>query len=86
MPTLPGFVTQLNAPPRDLRRRRPKRPATLHWPAHLITVAVLLLVYAAGYSNGRDAPLGRATAPLGPAATQLSPAANHPACHPNLKP
>jgi hypothetical protein len=75
MPTLPTFAT------------RPKRPTRLAanpprlkpWYGHLIAVAVLLLAYAAGYSGGRDAALGRAAAPL-------SPAANHPACHPNLKP
>ena len=37
-----------------------------------MSLAVLLLVYLAGYSNGRDASLSRA--------------AHHPACHPNLKP
>lgn len=75
MPTLPTFAT---------RPKRPSRPAAKPprlnpWYGHLITVAVLLLVYAAGYSGGRDASLSRATAPLGSAP-------NHPACHPNLKP
>jgi hypothetical protein len=69
MPTLPTFAT---------RPKRPSRPAAKPprlnpWYGHLITVAVLLLVYAAGYSGGRDA-------------APLSRAANHPACHPNLKP
>jgi hypothetical protein len=48
-------------------------PKNFPWSAHILTLAVLLLVYLAGYSGGRDAaPLSRAT--------------NHPACHPNLKP
>ena len=51
-----------------------------------MSLAVLLLVYIAGYSGGRDASLSRAAAPLSRAATQPSPTANHPACHPNLKP
>lgn len=72
MPTLPTFSTQLSAPPRDLRRSNTKRSAAVSWPAHLMSLAVLLLVYLAGYSNGRDAALSRA--------------AHHPACHPNLKP
>ena len=80
MPTLPTFATQLSAPPRGLRRPNTKRSAAVSWPAHLITLAVLLLVYLAGHSTGRDA------APLSPAATQLGSAASHPACHPNLKP
>ena len=72
MPTLPTFTTRVTRP------KRPSRPAAKPprlnpWYGHLITMAVLLLVYAAGYSGGRDAK-------------QLSPAANHPACHPNLKP
>ena len=75
MPTLPTFTTRPTRP----SRTNAKPPRLSPWYGHLITVAVLLLVYAAGYSNGRDAPLG-------PAATQLSPAANHPACYPNLKP
>lgn len=37
-----------------------------------MSLAVLLFVYAAGYSGGRDAALSRVT--------------NHPACHPNLRP
>ena len=79
MPTLPIFATQLSAPPRGLRRPNTKRSAAVSWPAHLITLAVLLLVYLAGHSTGRDAALS-------PAATQLGSAASHPACHPNLKP
>ena len=51
-----------------------------------MSLAVLLLVYLAGYSNGHDASLSRAAAPLSPAATQLGSAASHPACHPNLRP
>jgi hypothetical protein len=39
-------------------------------------MAVLLLVYAAGYSNGRDASLSRA----------IKAHQNHPAYRPNLKP
>jgi heme A synthase len=74
MPTLPTFATR-PTPPK--RRARPRR--RLDWPAHLMSLAVLLLVYLAGYSGGRDAALSRAAAPLGTAA-------NHPACHPNLKP
>ena len=80
MPTLPTFTTQLSAPPRDLRRPRPRpKRRRFDWPAHLMSLAVLLLVYLAGHSNGRDAALS-------PAATQLGSAAHHPACHPNLKP
>ena len=75
MPTLPTFATR-PTPPK--RRARPRR--RLDWPAHLMSLAVLLLVYLAGYSGGR------AAAPLSPAVTQLGTAANHPACHPNLKP
>ena len=86
MPVLPTFATQLSAPPRGLRRPKTKRPATASWPAHLISLAVLLMAYAAGYSAGRDASLSRVAAPLSPAATQLGSAASHPACHPNLKP
>ena len=41
-----------------------------------MSLAVLLLVYLAGYSGSRDASLSRAAK-----AHQ-----NHPACHPNLKP
>ena len=88
MPTLPTFATRSKRPSRVIPNRRP-----IHWSAHILTLAVLALVYAAGYSGGRDAslsrataPLSRATAPLSRAATQPSPAANHPACHPNLKP
>ena len=87
MPVLPTFATQLSAPPRGLRRSRPRpKRRRFDWPAHLITLAVLLLVYLAGYSGGRDAALSRDAAPLSPAATQLGSAAHHPACHPNLKP
>jgi hypothetical protein len=81
MPTLPTFATRPTPPKRPKRpsRVRPSR-RPIDWCVHLITLAVLALVYLAGYSSGRDAaPLSRATAPL-------SPAANHPACHPNLKP
>jgi hypothetical protein len=72
MPTLPSFTSPLTASAKP-RRPRPKRPAALPWPAHLVTLAVLVMIYLAGYSGGRDA-------------ASLSPAANHPACHPNLKP
>ena len=41
-----------------------------------MSLAVLLLVYLAGYSNGRDASLSRA----------IKAHQNHPAYHPNLKP
>ena len=51
-----------------------------------MSLAVLLLVYLAGYSGGRDAALSRVAAPLSPAATQLGSAAHHPAYHPNLRP
>ena len=69
MPVLPTFTSPPKRP-----RITPAKPPRLHpWYGHLITIAVLLLVYAAGYSGGRDAK-------------QLSPTANHPACHPNLKP
>ena len=72
MPTLPTFFTQ-PTPPRNLRRPRPRpKRRRFSWAAHLLTLAVLLLVYAAGYSGGRDAALSRV--------------ANHPACHPNLRP
>ena len=72
MPTLPTFTT---------RPKRPSRPAAKPprlspWYGHLITVAVLLLVYAAGYSGGRDASLSDA----------IKAHQNHPAYHPNLKP
>jgi heme A synthase len=77
MPVLPTFATPPTRPKRPSRVRPIRRP--IDWCAHLITLAVLLLVYLAGYSGGRDASLSRAAAPL-------SPAANHPACHPNLKP
>jgi hypothetical protein len=69
MPVLPTFTS----PPKPPSRTPAKPPRLGPWYGHLITMAVLLLVYAAGYSGGRDAK-------------QLSPAANHPACHPNLKP
>jgi heme A synthase len=81
MPTLPTFATRSKRPSRVIPNRRP-----IPWSAHILTLAVLALVYAAGYSGGRDASLSRAAAPLSRAATQPSPAANHPACHPNLKP
>ena len=73
MPVLPTFAT----PPTPLRdlRCRPKR-RRFSWAAHLLTLAVLLLVYLAGYSNGRDASLSRA----------IKAHQNHPAYHPNLKP
>lgn len=79
MPTLPSFTAPLTTPPRrpQLTPAKPRRLSP--WYGHLISLAVLLLAYAAGYSGGRDASLSRAAAPLGPAA-------NHPACHPNLKP
>ena len=83
MPVLPTFATP-PTPPRDLRRVKPRR--RVNWPAHLVTLTVLLLIYGAGYSGGRDAALSRAAAPLSPAATQLGSAAHHPACHPNLRP
>ena len=41
-----------------------------------MSLAVLLMVYAAGYSGGRDASLGAA----------IKAHQNHPAYHPNLKP
>jgi len=75
MPVLPTFTSSLT-PPRGLRRPKTKRRATLTWPAHLISLAVLLLAYAAGYSNGRDASLSAA----------IKAHQNHPAYHPNLKP
>ena len=74
MPVLPTFTSPPKRPSRVRPNRRP-----IDWCVHLITLAVLALVYLAGYSGGRDAALSRAAAPL-------SPAANHPACHPNLKP
>ena len=77
MPVLPTFATPLT-PPRGLRRARPRRHR-FSWLAHLVTLTVLLLIYGAGYSGGRDAALS-------PAATQLGSAAHHPAYHPNLKP
>ena len=76
MPTLPTFATQ----PKRPTRLAAKPPRLNPWYGHLITMAVLLLVYLAGYSGGRDAKS------LSPAATQPCPLANHPACHPNLKP
>ena len=75
MPTLPTFATRPTPPSRPAAKPLRLNP----WYGHLISLAVLLLVYAAGYSGGRDASLSRAAAPL-------SPAANHPAYHPNLKP
>ena len=74
MPVLPTFPSPLT-PPRGLRRARPRR-RRFSWPAHLVTLTVLLLIYGAGYSGGRDAALSRAAK-----AHQ-----NHPACHPNLRP
>jgi len=68
MPTLPTFATRPTRP----SRTNAKPPRLNPWYGHLITMAVLLIVYAAGYSGGRDASLSRA--------------AHHPACHPNLKP
>ena len=47
-----------------------------------MSLAVLLLVYAAGYSGGRDAALSRVASPSLDAKAHQ----NHPACHPNLKP
>ena len=79
MPTLPTFATRLT-PPKRPSRTNAKPPRLNPWYGHLITMAVLLVVYAAGYSGGR------AAAPLSPAVSQLGTAANHPACHPNLKP
>lgn len=76
MPTLPTFATQLSAPPRGLRRPNTKRSAAMSWSAHLMSLAVLLLVYLAGYSSGRDASLSAA----------IKAHQNHPAYHPNLKP
>ena len=75
MPVLPTFATP-STPPRGLRRSSTKRSAAVSWCVHLLTLAVLLLVYAAGYSNGRDASLGAA----------IKAHQNHPAYHPNLKP
>lgn len=73
MPTLPTFATQLSAPPGNLRRPRPRpRRRPIDWCVDLLTLAVLFLVYLAGYSGGRDAALSRVP--------------NHPACHPNLRP
>lgn len=77
MPTLPTFATQLSAPPRGSRRPRPRpKRRRLDWCVHLMSLAVLLLVYLAGYSSGRDASLSRA----------IKAHQNHPAYHPNLKP
>ena len=80
MPTLPSFTAPLTTPPRrpQLTPAKPRRLSP--WYGHLISLAVLLLAYAAGYSGGRDAKS------LSPAATQPCPLANRPACHPNLKP
>jgi hypothetical protein len=72
MPTLPTFATRPTPPKRRARPR--SRP--FDWCVNLMSLAVLLLVYLAGYSGGRDAELSRAAK-----AHQ-----NHPACHPNLKP
>jgi hypothetical protein len=73
MPTLPSFTAPLTTRPRrpQLTPAKPRRLSP--WYGHLISLAVLLLVYLAGYSGGRDA-------------APLSPSANHPVCHPNLKP
>jgi hypothetical protein len=76
MPVLPTFTS----PPKRPRLTPAKPPRRSPWYGRLITMAVLLLVYLAGYSGGRDAKS------LSPAATQPCPLANHPACHPNLKP
>ena len=79
MPTLPTFATLPTrlTPPRDLRRSRPRpKRRRFDWCVHLMSLAVLLLVYLAGYSNGLDASLSRAAKPH----------QNHPAYHPNLKP
>ena len=79
MPTLPTFATR----PTRSRCQAATPPRLNPWYGHLISLAVLLLVYAAGYSGGRDAaPLSRAT-PLG---LDTKAHQNHPACHPNLKP
>ena len=76
MPVLPTFASP-PTPPRRLRRPRPRpKRRRFNWAAHLLTLAVLLLVYAAGYSNGRDASLSAA----------IKAHQNHPAYHPNLKP
>ena len=72
MPTLPTFATQPTPPTRSVRPKRRR----LDWCVHLMSLAVLLLVYLAGYSNGRDASLSRA----------IKAHQNHPAYHPNLKP
>ena len=76
MPTLPSFTAPLTTRPRrpQLTPAKPRRLSP--WYGHLITVAVLLLVYLAGYSGGRDASLSDA----------IKAHQNHPACHPNLKP
>jgi hypothetical protein len=78
MPVLPTFTS----PPKRPRITPAKAARLGPWPAHLITLAVLLLAYAAGYSGGRDAALSRTT-PLG---LDTKAHHNHPACHPNLKP
>ena len=59
MPTLPTFATRPTPPSRPAAKPLRLNP----WYGHLISLAVLLLVYAAGYSGGRDASLSR-QAPL----------------------
>lgn len=61
--------------PTSAKPRRP-RHKRFSWSAHILTMAVLLLVYLAGYSAGRDASLSAA----------IKAHQNHPAYHPNLKP
>ena len=72
MPVLPTFTS----PPKRPRITPAKAARLGPWYGHLITMAVLLLVYAAGYSGGRDASLSHA----------IKAHQNHPAYHPNLKP
>ena len=79
MPVLPTFATR----PTRSRCQAANPPRLSPWPAHLITLAVLLLAYAAGYSGGRDAAPLRRTTPLG---LDTKAHHNHFACHPNLKP
>ena len=72
MPTLPTFTKQ-TAPP---KRRRRRRAACLPWYARLISLVVLLFVYATGYNTGRESCLNGS----------FRADHNHPAYHPNLKP
>lgn len=72
MPTLPNVTKRTSAP----KQPQPQPTARLPWYSHLISLAVLLLVYLAGYTGGRDASLSNAA----------NAHQNHPACHPNLKP